>query len=448
MADVVTGISYSSVDKKLGDKGVERTVTQTVGEIKATGVFTDSDGDGRFESINIHDPSGIFASTRKSSSSAPSPSAPTVYSGSPTSPVPTWSGGPQPIIGNYMNREEYSYGRDDLTALPNIDTRALLEKARMGTNYMRAVNEGGVLCNLFRTPPVEARNLGAILNAGMPAVPDFSGCTARVIEAPPITPPVATTATPTTPTPPTFTGTPVATTPGAPAATPAEDAKAKAETEKKAKEEAEKALNDAKNAEEAAAAKEKRAEEIKAKASEIAGQIFQSLKGIGTDEEKLKEAVDKIDKDNVLSVMKIWEDDYKGNMGGYDLITSIDDDFSFGGQNDYINQIKTALKEKAYDLKQEQKANAFEAKTSQEINNNFFLGGTDDDIVEQNFRDFEVRLTNQEKKRTEKELKEEFKKGIEILTRMQGQEATPEYKALEARMQKLKEKLSGTEEEE
>jgi len=253
-----------------------------------------------------------------------SPSTPTAYGGNTTNPGLIWTGGPTKIPGDYMQRQNYSYAGEDLTDLPNIDTRALLEKARMGTNYMRAVNEGGVLCNLFRTPPVEARNLGAILNAGMPAVPDFSGCTARVIEAPPIAPPVATAATPTTPTPPTA-GTPVATTPGETAkadGTKATIAKIKAELEADKKAKAQQGIDDAaKLADETNKTKAETDEQQKqAKIENI--KIAENL-SVATDggfwdvadQAKVEAALQEVKPENVIEIMDIYKKSQVQNLG-------------------------------------------------------------------------------------------------------------------------------------
>lgn len=128
-----------------------------------------------------------------------------------------------------------------------------------------------------------------------------------------------------------------------PAETAAEKkAKADAEAAKKAEEENEKAKKEATEA-----AKKKREEEV----ADILKNLFDSMKMWGTDEEALKTAIGRINKDNVLEVLETWEkSEYAEKMGSKSLIEVIDGETNgifWSDADEYLKPIAAKLKERS-----------------------------------------------------------------------------------------------------
>ncbi len=87
------------------------------------------------------------------------------------------------------------------------------------------------------------------------------------------------------------------------------------------------------------------------KALEICKDIYVAVDGIGTDEEKLDNAIMSIDKDNVVFVLDKWLLSYQQKTGDDSLIETIYDDiFSGSDRKKYTEHILNALKEKADEL--------------------------------------------------------------------------------------------------
>lgn len=94
------------------------------------------------------------------------------------------------------------------------------------------------------------------------------------------------------------------------------------------------------------AAKAKADKKNKDEAAGIVGLIFDAVDGFGTKNEQLKNAVDKINENNVIAVFDSWNKNYKAKEGT--LVQRIyDDEFWYDGGNKYVETITAALKKKA-----------------------------------------------------------------------------------------------------
>lgn len=94
------------------------------------------------------------------------------------------------------------------------------------------------------------------------------------------------------------------------------------------------------------AAKAKADKKNKDEAAGIVGLIFDAVDGFGTKNEQLKNAVDKINANNVIDVFDSWNKNYKAKEGT--LVQRIyDDEFWYDGGNKYVETITAALKKKA-----------------------------------------------------------------------------------------------------
>ena len=84
-------------------------------------------------------------------------------------------------------------------------------------------------------------------------------------------------------------------------------------------------------------------------AREITKDIYVATEGIGTDNEKLERAINKINKDNVVEVFKVWEqNDYNSKTGDGSLLETIYDDvFSGDTRKKYTKKILAAFKDRA-----------------------------------------------------------------------------------------------------
>ena len=110
-----------------------------------------------------------------------------------------------------------------------------------------------------------------------------------------------------------------------------------------------------------AAEKAKKQKEARAAASGLAGNMYSSMKGAGTDDSKLHSTVNQMNKDNVLEVLEVYQDNYSANMGGETLIQSIQDDMSGRDEAKVINKIADALIERARELGLDEEASALRA---------------------------------------------------------------------------------------
>lgn len=94
------------------------------------------------------------------------------------------------------------------------------------------------------------------------------------------------------------------------------------------------------------AAKAKADKKNKDEAAGIVGLIFDAVDGFGTKNEQLKNAVDKINANNVIAVFDSWNKNYKAKEGT--LVQRIyDDEFWYDGGNKYVETITAALQKKA-----------------------------------------------------------------------------------------------------
>lgn len=137
----------------------------------------------------------------------------------------------------------------------------------------------------------------------------------------------------------------------------AEEAAAKKLEDTKKAKEAEKAERDKKIAE----AKEKMEKEV----TPIIEEIYASTKGAGTDEARLKKAIGKISKDNVIEVMAAWDKSYAPKMDGESLVKAIEDDTNgflgfFSDSEEFLSPITKALSERS--SSEEVKRQAFDVK--------------------------------------------------------------------------------------
>ena len=100
----------------------------------------------------------------------------------------------------------------------------------------------------------------------------------------------------------------------------------------------------------------------RAVASGIAGDMYSAMKGWGTDDSKLNSAVNQMNKDNVLEVLEVYQNNHSENMDGETLIQSI---------QAVINKIADALCERARELGMDEEANALRATLDAEFKPKF-----------------------------------------------------------------------------
>ena len=124
--------------------------------------------------------------------------------------------------------------------------------------------------------------------------------------------------------------------------------------------------------------------------------IFDAVNGVATKDKQLREAVEEINKDNVLDVFDNWNSSYapdyiNDDKGG--LIETIYDDKSlwFNGGKHEVSHILNALMEKAADLGNEalQAVNPLKAKINSELNS---FWNTNEDAVAENINKIVIIL--------------------------------------------------------
>lgn len=128
----------------------------------------------------------------------------------------------------------------------------------------------------------------------------------------------------------------------------------------------------------------------KAEAGSICKDLFGSMKGWGTDSTKLRSAVNKVNKNNVLEVLTQWDKNYADSMSGQGLVQSIGNDI-YGAQ-EYTNKLKTALVLKAKSVGLQEEADAFDAKVTAE-NDSWY---TSDSSIERLFSDLTAKVKDAE----------------------------------------------------
>lgn len=124
---------------------------------------------------------------------------------------------------------------------------------------------------------------------------------------------------------------------------------------------------------------------IDTEAAKIAEDLYVAMKGAGTDNDKLKNAVSKINKDNILYVLEAWNNEFSDSMDGESLIESIQNEHYTGWfghqQEDLENHIADALFKKGQELGLKNESHAFRAKINAEHSAWF----TSDSVILANF---------------------------------------------------------------
>ena len=137
-------------------------------------------------------------------------------------------------------------------------------------------------------------------------------------------------------------------------------------------------------------------EKIEAQAAQIAEELYDSMKGAGTKNDKLKAAVSKITKDNVLHVLEAWNKNFSDAMDGETLIESIQAEHYTGWfghqQEDLENHIKDALYAKGQELGLKNESHAFRAK----INSEHSAWFTSDSVVNDCFNNFIAQVAQKD----------------------------------------------------
>ena len=109
---------------------------------------------------------------------------------------------------------------------------------------------------------------------------------------------------------------------------------------------------------------------IETEAANIAEECYVAMKGAGTDNSKLKSAVARINKDNILYVLEAWNTNFADSMDGESLIESIQNEHYTGWfghqQEDLENHIADALFKKGQELGLKNESHAFRAKVNAE----------------------------------------------------------------------------------
>ncbi len=89
--------------------------------------------------------------------------------------------------------------------------------------------------------------------------------------------------------------------------------------------------------------------QIKDEAAGIVGLIYDAVDGFGTKNEQLKNTIKQINKNNIVAVFDIWNENYKNEEGT--LVSRIyDDEPWYNGGNDYVKHMVDVFEEKAKEL--------------------------------------------------------------------------------------------------
>ena len=128
-----------------------------------------------------------------------------------------------------------------------------------------------------------------------------------------------------------------------------------------------------------------KSEKVQKEANEICEQLYVAMKGIGTDNKAVDEALARINKDNVLEVMETYINQYSDDMDGETLIESLQNE-EWVGWSGRLTKITNGLKDKlaarASEMGLDAEAKSFKAKVSAE-NNSWF--NIDDEVVNNHF---------------------------------------------------------------
>lgn len=142
------------------------------------------------------------------------------------------------------------------------------------------------------------------------------------------------------------------------------------------------------SAKDAKALKNAEAKEAKTKeqAAAIAEKLYDAMKGAGTKNDQLRQALGQLNNENILYVLEEWNTNYSGNMDGESLIQSIQDEYHsgfFSNEQKNVEKILCdALFNKAKSLGMSGEAHAFRAKINAEHGNSWWLGGSSDKSIQ------------------------------------------------------------------
>ena len=142
------------------------------------------------------------------------------------------------------------------------------------------------------------------------------------------------------------------------------------------------------SAKDAKALKNAEAKEAKTKeqAAAIAEKLYDAMKGAGTKNDQLRQALGQLNNDNILYVLEEWNTNYSENMDGESLIQSIQDEYHSGfftnEQKNVEKILCDALFNKAKSLGMSGEAHSFRAKINAEHGNSWWLGGSSDKSIQ------------------------------------------------------------------
>jgi len=126
-------------------------------------------------------------------------------------------------------------------------------------------------------------------------------------------------------------------------------------------------------------------EKVQKEANEICEKLYVAMKGAGTDDKAVDEALAQITEDNILEVMETYIQQYSDDMDGETLIESLQNEY-WVGWSGKLTKITNGLKEKlaarASKMGLDAEAKSFKAKVSAE-NNSWW--NIDDEVINNHF---------------------------------------------------------------
>ena len=133
-------------------------------------------------------------------------------------------------------------------------------------------------------------------------------------------------------------------------------------------------------------AQEAKVAKNKEEAAKIAESLYDAMKGAGTKNDQLRQALGKLNNANIMLVLEEWDTNYSSDMDGETLIQSIQDEYHSGfftnEQKNVEKILCDALYNKAMSLGMSSEAHAFRAKINAEHGNSWWLGGSSDSSVQ------------------------------------------------------------------
>ncbi len=133
-------------------------------------------------------------------------------------------------------------------------------------------------------------------------------------------------------------------------------------------------------------AQEAKVAKNKEQAAKIAESLYDAMKGAGTKNDQLKQALGKLNNNNIMLVLEEWDKNYSSDMDGETLIQSIQAEYHSGfftnEQKNVEKILCDALYNKAMSLGMSSEAHAFRAKINAEHGNSWWAGGSSDSSVQ------------------------------------------------------------------